>query len=167
DRLISDYYSLYRDHPNLRPYLAFERGRHRGLHLTGWECEAEHAALVAMVAKYEGEASGRITAHWLRKQPEGALVARDKEDEIIGFVFSAALDKADREDLAVDPALRAAWQYVEGLGGLRPGEEANLTRFWLAEDSYVAVTPGLAFLLRATLRRNISNPRTAFGFIVL
>lgn len=137
-RILFDYIFLHRDNPAVRPRFTWQE--HSSL-LTDAMREADQPALIRMVAEYEGETSAGIAAHWLTRQPQGALVFRDAEQQLAGFVMMVALHQAEPEDLNADPATHRAWQYLQNHTPLRPGEGATLFRFWMARDTYQAVSP--------------------------
>lgn len=43
-----------------------------------------------------------------------------------------ALHEARVEDLQLDPATRAVWNYIQQQQPLQPGEKATFCRFWMA-----------------------------------
>jgi nitrogen regulatory protein PII-like uncharacterized protein len=51
------------------------------------------------------------------------------------------LHEVDQEDLKVDPGAIASWQYLQNHAPLRPNEGATIFRFWMARDTYQAVSP--------------------------
>lgn len=136
-RSLFDYVFLHRDNPALRPFLEWQES---GGMLADAARESEWPALIAMVARHEGEASAEWAAHWFRRQPQGVIVFRNAEQQPTGFMATVALQQASPADRQADPATRAAWEYLQHHAPLRPGEAATLFRFWMASDSYQTVS---------------------------
>ncbi len=137
-RVLFDYMFLHRDNPAIR--LRFTWGEHSSL-LTDSLRETDKIALLAMVAQYEGQESAKIADHWLNCQPQNVVVFRDSHSEPAGFAMIVELHTATDEDLTVDPGAVACWQYLQNHAPLRPQEGATLFRFWMARDTYQAVSP--------------------------
>ncbi len=136
-RVLFDYIFLHRDNPAIRPRFTWQENSSL---LTDTMRETDKSALLHMVAKHEGEESARLAAHWLTQQPQGVLVFRDSQQQPVGFVLMVALHQAI-EDLQADPGAVAAWNYLQTQAPLRPNEGATLFRFWMAQDTYQAVSP--------------------------
>jgi hypothetical protein len=120
-----------------------------------------------MVARHEGEESAALADYWYTRQPEGVTVIRREDGPPEGFLFHLILRPADVATFAADPATAAAWRYIEATTPLESEEVAALLRFWMAADSYQAVSPvqGVAFVIAA--RHVITTPhlvRTSFVF---
>lgn len=154
---------LSRDDPKWRPY--YDWHAFGASHAEPARPD-DHAAILAAVARYEGEESARIAAHWLRKQPEGFWVFRAIRGEIAGFCAVVRLDRADEDDRAADPAVNAVLGYVERRGPPRPGEGVTVHRFWMdAEGAQtptahnMASTAGISLWMR--------EPGLAWSFVVL
>ena len=155
-RILFDYFFLHRDNAVVR--FAFEWKEGAGV-VTDALRESDHPALVSMAERHEGEASGRILAHWLDRQPQGALVFRETPGgEPIGFAFVLALHEAGPEDLEADPAARAASECLRLHAPLRPGEAATHFRFWMARDTYQAVSPVQSLIVVNIVRQCLSLP---------
>jgi hypothetical protein len=60
----------------------------------------------------------------------------------------------------------AAWAHIERTAPLRPGEVAVLFRFWMARDSYQAVSAIQSTLLVAIVRQYLATPGLAFSCFV-
>ena len=120
-------------------------------------------ALVAMVAQHEGETSVRLAEHWLACQPHNAIVFRDSEDQPAGFMTLVALEQATPEDRALDPGVAAAWDFLRRKAPLRPGESATYFRFWMAADTYQAVSPTQS-LIFINMVRHYFTPGLAYTF---
>lgn len=159
--VLFDYIFLHRSNPVVRPFFEWQEG---GNLTVGAARESEMPALVEMVARHEGDASARLAAHWFARQPQGVLVLREATGEAAGFVAQLALHRASAEDLNADPATRAAWRHLERHAPLRPGEGATLFRFWMARDTYQAVSPAQSLIFVNVARHYLTTPRLAYSF---
>lgn len=72
----------------------------------------DHAAVIDIVRSFEGDESAAIAAHWLRRQPMALRVHRHASGEVEGLVLRLAADDMTPEDLALDPAARAATELI-------------------------------------------------------
>ncbi|MDF5734102.1 MAG: ATP-binding protein [Rhizonema sp. PD38] len=136
-RVLFDYMFLHRDNPAIRP--SFTWGEQSSF-LTDSLRETDKTALLEIVAQHEGEESAKIAAHWLNRQPQNVLVFRSPQ-QLAGFAIMVELHHAVIEDLSVDPGAIASWQYLQNYAPLRPHEGATIFRFWMARDTYQAVSP--------------------------
>lgn len=97
---------------------------------------SDHAAILQMVARHEGEESARIAAYWLQKQSQAFEVFHAGSGLPLGFVAHLLLDDVTEEDEQVDPAMRSLWAYIRRYGPLRSGECFLCTRFWMGRETY-------------------------------
>ncbi|HEX5501950.1 MAG TPA: ATP-binding protein [Thermomicrobiales bacterium] len=160
-RVLFAYIYLHRDNPFMRPFLEWQE---TGAGQPDAPRDGDLPDLLAMVAAHEGAESARHAAHWLARQPGGAVVFRDAEQRPAGFVLKVALDEAGDDDLAADPATRAAWRYLAERAPLRPGERATFFRFWLARDTYQAVSAVQSLLFANVAQHYLTTPGLAFTF---
>ncbi len=159
--LLFDLVFLHRDNPAVRPFFEWAEG---GSILPDVMREEDRAALLAMVARHEGEASAQTTARWCEHQPEGFLVFRDADQQPIGFMALLALERVAPADLEEDPATRATWRYLRGHAALRPGEHATLVRFWMAAETYQAVSPVQSLVFIQAVNHYLTTPGLAYTF---
>ncbi len=117
-----------------------------------------------MVAEHEGQESAEIARHWISRQPQGALVVRDAQHEPVGFLMMVSLGDVDELDLEADPAIKAASTYLRGAMTLRSNEIATYFRFWMARDTYQAVSP-MQSLLFITAVRHYFAPGLVYTFL--
>jgi AAA ATPase domain len=101
------------------------------------------AAILEMVQMHEGDASAQIARYWLGRQPHAFQVFRTADGELIGFMAHLSLHEVTPEDVAADPAVPAALDFVGRYGPIRPGEEIVYLRFWMGRDTYQAPSPAL------------------------
>lgn len=160
-RALLDYVFLHRDNPVVRPFFEWQTS---GTALPGTMRDTDLPALVAMVAEHEGADSSHLAAQWLVRQPEGVLVFRDPEGEPTGFMAMIGLHQANAQDLSIDPAVNAAWNYLQGHTPLRPGERATHFRFWMAGDTYQAVSPTQSLIFINAVRHYLTTPGLAYTF---
>lgn len=160
-RLLLDCIYLHRMNPGLRPFLCWETtGSIRLDRLR----EGDLPQLIAMVERHEGRASAALAIGWLRHQPQGATVFRASDGEVLGFLLWIALDSAGPEDPLRDPATQAARAYLEQEAPLRPGERATLFRFWMARETYQAVSEVQTLCFVCAVQHHLSAPGLAFSF---
>ena len=60
---------------------------------------------------------------------------------MLGFLITVALHETSEQDRIKDPAVRAAWRTIQNRAPLRSGEGALYFRFWMAAETYQAVSP--------------------------
>jgi hypothetical protein len=161
-RVLFDYIFLHHDNPAIRPRFTWQENS--GL-LTDKMRETDKTALIRMVVEHEGEESAHLAAHWLARQPQGVLVFRDFQQQPAGFVLMMALHQAHFEDLSTDPAAIACWRYLQNHAPLRKGEGATLFRFWMARDTYQAVSPTQSLIFINFVQHHQRSPGLAFTFL--
>lgn len=160
-RIVFDYIFLHRDNATIRPFFEWQE---TGTLLTDRIHESDVRQIVDMASRHEGKESAELAAYWARCQPQGFVVFRDVGQQPAGFVSTVALANLSSEDLAVDPAVRAAWGYLERHGPLRGSEAATLFRFWMASDTYQAVSPIQSLVFVHAVINYLSTPGLAFTF---
>lgn len=136
--ILQDTLYLHRDNRMVRPYFEWQE---TGAIYSEQPRRDEEAEIIERITYFEGPTAGRIAAHWLRQQPELALVFRDAKGKAQGALIMVALERVNAVDRQLDPAVDLALPYLAQHDGLRPGECATYFRFWLAYDSYQAVSP--------------------------
>ena len=161
-RILLDYVFLHRDNPMVRPFVEWQTS---GSMLAEPARESDVPTLVEMVRAHEGDESAQLAAHWFSRQPQNLLVFRDPEGNPAGFLFMLALQQAGEDDLARDPAAKAAVQYLRGHAPLRPGEVGTLFRFWLARDTYQSVSPVQSVIFINMVRHYLATPGLVFTFV--
>ncbi|MDE3089364.1 MAG: ATP-binding protein, partial [Chloroflexota bacterium] len=161
-RILYDYVFLHRDNPVIRSMLEWQTG---GTIVPDALRETDRAACVAMVKKHEGAESAEWAERWLTRQPEGVTVYRDDQGAVVGFIAMLALERASAEEIRTDPATRPAWEYLQQHAPLRPGEIATHYRFWMAHDTYQAVSSVQTLIFLNTVRYQLSTPGLAYHFL--
>jgi hypothetical protein len=120
--------------------------------------------ILEMVESYEGQESAQLAAHWLKRQPQGVTVWRAADGHLAGLLIVVALHQTDESDRETDPAIQAAWAYLNKSVPLRTGEAALYFRFWMAEETYQSVSSVQSLIFLAAVKYYITTPRLAFSF---
>ncbi len=160
-RVLSDFIFLHRDNAVVRTLFQWDNLTAAADALR----ESDRAALVEMIARHEGASAARIAAHWLARQPESVQVYRDPDQSLAGFLMAIALERVTEGDLQFDCGARAAAQYLRQHAPLRSGERATLFRFWMARDTYQAVSPIQSLIFVNIVRHYLTTPGLAYTFI--
>jgi hypothetical protein len=160
-QIMFDYIFLHRDNPAVRPFFEWQTS---GVALTDKFRESDRDELLAMIAQHEGDESARLAALWLDRQPQNMMVMRDATGKLAGCLFMLALHAARPADVEADPGARAAWRYLHQHAPLRPGEVATLFRFWMARDTYQAVSPIQSLAFINCVLHYLTTPGLAFIF---
>ena len=160
-RVLFDYVYLHRDNAVIRPFLEWQEA---GTAAPEAMREEDVPALEAMVEEHEGRESARLAAYWFERQPGGVVIYRDVEQRPAGFVMKLALHETHPEDRVSDPAVGAAWRHLERHAPLRPGEGATLFRFWMARETYQAVSATQSLIFGNIAQHYLTAPALAFSF---
>jgi hypothetical protein len=97
---------------------------------------SDHAEVVEMVRRFEGEAAAGLAARWLDDQP-GALRVIHRPDGVEAFALEP-LVPADPALEADDGVVRQVLDEMARAAPLRPGERASVGRFFGARSHYQA-----------------------------
>ncbi len=160
-RVLFDYIFLHRNNLIVRPFFEWQ-GSGRGTADT--LRTGDETTLAAIVAQHEGKESADLAAHWMARQPQGMVVLRQAGPQPVGLLMPVALHQASPDDLALDPAARAAWEYLQCHAPLRPGESATHFRFWMARDTYQDVSSLQSLIFVNVVRHYLTTPGLAFTF---
>jgi hypothetical protein len=161
-RVLFDYIFLHWNNPCVRQRFSWHENTRL---ISDTVRDADREILIQMVMEHEGKTSADILAHWLNRQPQGAIAIRNVQQQITGFVMLVSLDRATLADIAADPGAIACWHYLKQYALLRPGEGATLFRFWMSNETYQGVSPtqSLIFINLVQYYRNTLG--LAFTFI--
>lgn len=160
-RVLFDYIFLHRDNSAIRPNFTWQETSS----LTVTELRADDVPeLLSMVRAWEGEASAALAAYWIEQQPEGILVFRDAQQQPAGFVSKVTLSEASAGTTERDPATASAWNYLQQHAPLRSGEAAAMFRFWMAKDTYQAVSPTQSLIFITFVQQHHAASNLAFTF---
>ena len=157
-RFLSDIIFLHRDNAVVRPFIDWQQ---QGGLFVDHARPADLPALVAMVERHEGAASAEIARHWFARQPQGISVVRDSQQQPRGFALRLSMRDVDEDDCAVDPAMRPARAWMARSIGLRPAEVGLYFRFWMAHDTYQAVSPIQSLIFLNVVQHYLVTPRLA------
>lgn len=155
-----DFVYLHRDNPAVRPFFEWQAS---GRAIPDRLCREDIETLVEMVERHENSDSARLARFWLARQPQNVIVLRDSASQPAGFMLQLALERAEAEDRAADPATTRAWDFLEQEAPLRPGESATYFRFWLAADTYQSVSP-IQSVIFVNMVRHYFTPGLAYTF---
>jgi hypothetical protein len=161
-RIWADVLFLNRRNPFYQPYYSWEA---LGSSYAEPATPADHASIVAMVRRHQGDEAAEIARYWLRRQPEGFLAYRDLAGDTFGFMAQLAIQEATAEDIAVDPAIPAALAFAARHGPARPGEEIVYLRFWMHRDVHQRVSPAVNLTAINSSISWTSHPNLAWNFL--
>ena len=132
-----DYVFLHRENPTVRPFLEWQESGTGG---PTRMLDHDRQPLLDMIAQHEGHELAQLAAHWLALQPHNVTVYRDAQERSGGMLVAVELQACSADERSVDPATAAAWRFLEHHAPLRAAERATMFRFWMARDSYQAVS---------------------------
>ncbi len=156
-----DYIFLHRDNAVVRPFFDWQTS---GGLLIERPAKNDLSTLQNIVHRHEGETSAQIAGAWFDAQPEGFRILRDRGGEVAGFYSRVTIGSTRAELSFEDPAYEAASRYLDQKAALRPGEIATMFRFWMAADSYQAVSPVQSLIFVSIVRHYLTTPGLAFSF---
>lgn len=162
-RIMFDYLFLHRENPLVRPFVEWQES---GGGVPDRMTEQDVPQLLALIERHEGAGAAQIATRWLDRQPQNVTVYRDSEQQPSGCLVMIELHAAQPDDLAADPATHNAWQYLQRHAPLRPGERAAMFRFWLARDSYQAVSAIQSLIFINIALYYVNTPGLAFTFLL-
>jgi hypothetical protein len=158
-RALLDLVYLHRENPVIRSFFEFQGGI-----LPESMQPEDRDVILEMVAANEGEEAARLAAYWLGRQPQGVTVWHAADGHLAGFLAVVAIHQTDESDRATDPAIQAAWDYLNKHVRLRTGETALHFRFWMAEETYQSVSSVQSLIFLAVVKYYLTTPRLAFTF---
>ncbi len=159
--ILMDYVFLHRHNPMVRPFLDW---RENNTLVSGPMRAEETKEILAMVKAHEGKESAALAQSWLTAQPQNVIVIRDPQGKLAAFMAMVSLPQASANDIARDPATKAAYDYLQSHAPLRSGEESTMLRFWMARDSYQDISPAQSLIFVNAVRHNLTTPNLAFTF---
>lgn len=157
-RFLSDIIFLHRDNAVVRPFIDWQQ---QGGLFVDHARPADLPALLAMVERHEGAPSAAIARHWFERQPQGISVVRDTQQQPRGFALRLSMRDVDEADCAIDPAMQPARDWMARTIGLRPAEVGLHFRFWMAHDTYQAVSPIQSLIFLNVVQHYLVTPRLA------
>ncbi|HEX6033852.1 MAG TPA: hypothetical protein VFY83_05425 [Anaerolineales bacterium] len=158
-RALLDLVYLHRENPVIRSFFEFQ-----GSILPESMQAEDRDVILQMVEMHEDNESAQLAAYWLERQPQGVTVWRAADGHLAGFLIVVALHQTEEADRTTDPAIRAAWDYLNKHAPLRSGETALHFRFWIAEETYQSVSSVQSLIFLAVVKHYLTTPRLAFTF---
>jgi hypothetical protein len=153
---------LHRNNPAVRAAVKWQGASNVW---TDTATETDIPALLAMVRQFEGDESAHLASHWIRCHLETVQVLRrGTQPEPLGFLMMLPLQEIPPEERKRDSATHAAWEYLQRYAPLRQGERATLFRFWMAQETYQAVSPIQSLLFINVVQHYLTTPGLAFTF---
>lgn len=160
-RLLYDFIYLHRDNSFVRPFYEWQAGASLPDRLV----DGDVPLLSAIVERHEGATSAQRLRHWAKRQPGSFLVFRDGDQKPVGFVLMLALDQVDEGDPRADPPVGAWVRYLQRHAPLRSGETATGFRFWMAADSYQAVSAVQSQIFVNMVRHYLTTPGLVYTLL--
>ena len=162
-RVWFDVLYVQRYNPGLRPYFEWTGF---GTAYAEMANARDHAPIVEMVERHEGRTAATIARYWLTRQPEAFHAIRRVGGGLIGFLANLWLENATPEDVAADPAIAPALEYVQRHGPRHPDEHIVFGRFWMDAEQYQALSQVFT-VVAATCSQSWIAPRVAWSFVTL
>jgi hypothetical protein len=128
----------------------------------------DRKGILELVRKWEGAESAAIARRWFDRQPEGCTVLRDPDGSLRGLGVQLDLTRASAQDLAADPAARAAWQYAhQHEAPPRPGEVVVHWRWFVDREVYQRASPTWNAISSMAVRYAMITPRLGWELVTL
>jgi hypothetical protein len=124
----------------------------------------DHASILDIVRRFEGEESSALARHWLATQPDGVRVLRDATDGVLGFTATLVAQQLSTADAMLDPAVRAAWRFASDRG-LRSTDRIAYHRLHMSKDGYQELSPVTNLLAFAVSVLPLRCARLAWSFL--
>ncbi|HLA42890.1 MAG TPA: hypothetical protein VJZ27_05615, partial [Aggregatilineales bacterium] len=159
-RFLFDLIYLHRENPVVRPFFEWQPG---GALVIDNLHQNDIQPIQEMVARHEGYESSRIASYWMARHPESVQVWREA-GKPVGFLMMLPLNEVHQDIMIEDPGVQSTWEYLSIHAPLRRNETATLFRYWMAEDSYQAVSPIQSLIFVNVVRHYLSTPGLAFTF---
>lgn len=128
---------------------------------------ADFPAILEMVRRHEGVDSADIAHHWQQRQPYAFLAYRKGNGELYGFMVQLDLHLVDNEDCTIDPAVTAALAYVRERQSIEPGQAISYMRFWMADETYQAVSPAVNLSAANCVIHWRTTPNLVWSFVAM
>ena len=160
-RLLWDYVFLHRDNPVIQSAFTWQDA---GAYADSARPD-DGALLASWVEKHEGTLAATRFRHWWGHPALSTAVFRGGEGNApLGFLCWLELDKVLPADRKQDPVVDRALTFLETSAPLRHGETALYFRFWMAGDTYHAVSPIQSLVMVNAVRQYLITPRLAYSF---
>ncbi len=167
ERILSDYFFLYRDHDLVAPF--FRKLEAQWAQQKDWRQDTggprDHAEILQIIERHEGAEAAALAAAWLARRPEWLLVFRGVGGRVEGFVYTIPMHELASAEAAADPALARAARWLEAQAPLREGEKALYFRFWMDREAHQGVSPVQSLFFVHTISHYLTTQRLAFTFL--
>jgi hypothetical protein len=149
---------LHRQHPMVRPYFDWQESGSYWMELMQ---PGDVPHLQAMVRQHEGEEGlQQFNACYAHPAAE-TWVFKNFDRKPCGFVLRLHLHEMEAPEAIADPVTAAAKRYANQHFNLRKGELCTLFRFWMAADTYQAVSNLQSSIFLAIVQYYLSTPGLA------
>ncbi|MDM0047530.1 AAA family ATPase [Variovorax sp. J22R115] len=166
DRLHQQAEVLYvqRHQPFKQPFFDWEA---LGQHRVEPARDADLLGIEALVACHEGDASLAWLRHWWQRQRDGFRLFWNAQGGCDGFLlmlrFTADTPALDR----ADPAVRAAWAFVDSERPLAGEDQLVLLRYWMHAQAYQAVSAAINLTAMHVVSHLITHPEAAWSVVYM
>jgi hypothetical protein len=126
----------------------------------------DEQALLSAVERFEGRCSRTIAERWFARQPQGALVVRGPDGSAAGLVFTISLAHADPADIEADPCTSGVARWLHARGFPHPCRDTIVHRWWMASETYQALSPVMHRCGMVMTQNFISRPKLRFSFSI-
>jgi hypothetical protein len=161
-RVLVEYIYLHRRNPVVRPAFEWQEG---GNVWNDVARPAEVPALLAMIERHEGETAAKLAAYWFERHLHAVQVFRGDQQKPAGFLLSLLLEQVTDEMRSADPALEKTWKFLQRQAPLRSGEKLIYFRYWMAGDTYQALSPTQSSIFINMVQYYFATPGLAFTFL--
>ena len=166
--VLANYLYLFHDDPIVRPF--FDWSGIGGCYTDALQT-ADIPALLRMTERHEGKDAADLAAYWLAHPAGHTHVVRDSQhgsanSEPAGFLTGVALNEIGEVERKRDPIAAAAWKHLAQTAPLRSGEQAILFRFWMAGETYQAISEIQSLLLLNVIRLQLTTPGMAYAVLL-
>jgi hypothetical protein len=149
---------LHRQHPMVRPYFDWQESGTYWMELAQPD---DTPSLQAMVQQHEGAEGLQQFDYCTGLSASETWVFRNFDRKPCGFILRLNLNELEGPDNIADPVTAAAKRYAAQQLGLRKGEVCTLFRFWMAADTYQAVSNLQSSIFLAIVQYYLATPGLA------
>ncbi len=153
---------LHRNNPFMRPFYEWQSFGQLYIDVAK---PADIPIIEGMIRRYQGEESLAATRHWYGRPESTLYVFRATSQIIAGFGHVVEIGQVTAEDIAADPATRAAIAHLQTTTPLRQGDVVFHFRNWMGADDYQGSAAIFNMGAMVSLRLFFDTPRLAYSFI--
>jgi ATPase family associated with various cellular activities (AAA) len=153
---------LHRQHPMVRPYFDWQES---GSYWMEMMQPDDIPYLQAMVQQHEGNEGLEQFNYCCALPASETWVFRNFDRKPCGFVLRLNLNEIETGEAIADPVTAAAKQYANQQLNLRKGDICTLFRFWMATDTYQAVSNLQSSMFLAIVQYYLATPALAVTFL--